>query len=118
MDGYDAVILVDAMARGEAPGTVFLVEPDTGEIERLAAGIPDAHSMNPMTALQLVRTLGGEARNLYVVGCEPGVLESEEIGLSDPVRGAVPGAVELIEGLIHELMEKEPARPAFESNQT
>ena len=118
MDGYDAVILVDAMPRGEAAGTVFLIEPDTGEIEQLAAGIPDAHSMNPMTALQLVRTLGGEARNLYVVGCEPAVLESEEIGLSEPVRAAVPGAVEMIEGLIHELLEKEPASAAFESNQT
>jgi len=46
------------------------------------------------------------------------VLESEEIGLSEPVRAAVPGAVEMIEGLIHELLEKEPASAAFESNQT
>lgn len=117
MDGYDAVILVDAMPRGEAPGTVFLVEPDAGELERLAAGLPDAHSMNPMTALRLVRSLGGEARNLYVVGCEPAVLETDEIGLSEPVRAAVPGALRLIERLIQQLLEKEPARAGAESNQ-
>ena len=28
MDGYDAVILVDAAQRGEAPGVVSVVEPD------------------------------------------------------------------------------------------
>ena len=104
MDGYDAVIMVDAMARGEPAGTVFLVEPDTGELDQLAAGPPDAHSMNPLAALRLVRALGGEMGRLRVVGCEPAVLEAEEIGLSEPVRAAVPGAVAMVESLIHELM--------------
>jgi hydrogenase maturation protease len=118
MDEYDAVILVDAMPRGEPPGTVFLVEPDPAELAQLSAAPPDAHSMNPMTALQLVRALGGDARNLYVVGCEPAVLDSEEIGLSDPVRAAVPGAVALIQKLLRQLVEKQPAIAAFQSNQT
>jgi len=117
MDDYDAVILVDAMPRGEAPGTVCLIEPDPAELEQLAAGEPDAHSMNPVTALQLVRALGGEARGLRVVGCEPAVLEAEDIGLSDPVRAAVPGAVAMVEMLVRELLEKQPAKTQFESNQ-
>jgi hydrogenase maturation protease len=74
--------------------------------------------MNPMTALQLARTLGGEARSLYVVGCEPAVLETEEIGLSEPVRAAVPGAIALIEDLLGQLLEKQPASEASQSNQT
>ncbi len=32
MDGYDAVILVDAAQRGEAPGVVSVVEPDPIEM--------------------------------------------------------------------------------------
>lgn len=115
MDGYDAVILVDAAPRGEPAGTVYLIEPESGELEQLAAGMPDAHSMNPLTALQLVRTLGGEARRLYVVGCEPAVLDAEELGLSDPVRAAVPGAVEMVERLVRKLIETRERAPGIES---
>jgi hydrogenase maturation protease len=117
MDEYDAVILIDTIRRGEPAGTVSLVEPDPAELDQLATGTPDAHSMNPMTALQLVRTLGGETRGLYVVGCEPAVLEADQMGLSEPVRAAVPGAVELIEILIRQLLEKQPAIACSESNQ-
>jgi hydrogenase maturation protease len=110
MEGWEAVILVDAMPRGERPGTVYLIEPESGEVGGLEEGAPDAHSMNPLTALQLVRTLGGEDPRLYVVGCEPGGLDAEEFGaegfgLSEPVRAAVPGAVETVAELVRELLE-------------
>jgi hydrogenase maturation protease len=105
MEEWDAVLLVDAVPRGESPGTLFLFEPDSGELEQLSTGAPDAHSMNPMTALQLVRALGGEARRLYVVGCEPAVLETEEIGLSGAVRAAILNAMAMIEAFVQELME-------------
>ena len=116
MDGYDAVILIDAMPRGELPGTVSLIEPmRSGLGTRLADGAPDAHSMNPLTALQLVRSLGGEARRIYVVGCEPAVLETDEIGLSDVVRAAVPGAAGMVEALIHELIRTRESPLPIES---
>ncbi|HEX4086796.1 MAG TPA: hydrogenase maturation protease [Chthoniobacteraceae bacterium] len=102
MEEWDAVILLDALPRGEPPGTVTLLEPDCLEVSQ---GEPDAHSMNPMTALQMVRALGGEVRRLYVVGCEPSILETEELGLSAPVSAAVPGAVAMVESLVRELME-------------
>jgi hydrogenase maturation protease len=113
MDDYDAVILVDAMALGEAPGTVSLIEADSGKLEEMAAGEPDAHSMNPLAALQLVHSLGGEVRQLYVVGCEPAMLDTEDIGLSDPVSAAVPGAGAMVETLVHDLLEKQPAKGGF-----
>jgi len=100
MDDMDVVVLIDAAPRGERPGTVYLIEPDS--LDQLEAGVPDAHSMNPLAALQLVRALGGETRRLYVVGCEPAVLESEEIGLSEPVRAAVAGAAAMVEDLVLE----------------
>jgi len=116
MDDYDAVILVDAMPLGEAPGTVALIEADSGKLEELAAGEPDPHNMTPVAALQLVRSLGGDVRHLYVVGCEPAALGTEEIGLSDPVSAAVPGAVAMVETLVHDLLEKQPAKGGFQSN--
>ena len=111
MDDYDATILIDASPRGETPGTIYLIQPETN-IEaaknKLDEGIDEvvnAHSMNPVRALQLVRSLGGKPRELYVVGCEPAVLEREdgEMRLSAIVRAAVTPTVEMIEKLIADL---------------
>ena len=99
---YDAVILVDAAPRGQPPGTVYLIEPDREELARLAPATPDAHGLNPVTVLQLAQSFGGFPGKLFLVGCEPAVLETEDgaMGLSDPVREAVPRAIDLIESLL------------------
>lgn len=112
MDNYDATILIDATPQGKAPGTIFLIEPDV--IFSESSNIPldnesfevvNAHSMNPVRVLQLVRSLGGKPGWLRVVGCEPAVLESEEgaLGLSEPVQAAVMPAIEVIESLIRDI---------------
>ncbi|MDQ3117696.1 MAG: hydrogenase maturation protease [Verrucomicrobiota bacterium] len=105
MDDYDAVILVDATPQGAEPGTIYLIEPDIKKLDDLPEEAVNAHSMNPVRVLQLVRSLGGNARWLRVVGCEPAVLESEEgaMGLSEKVQAAVGPAIEMIEGLIQEI---------------
>ena len=57
-----------------------------------------------MRVLQLIRALGGHAKNLYLVGCEPARLDGEGmIGLSEHVRDAVPVAVKMIEKTIADL---------------
>ena len=37
MDGYDVTILVDITAQGQAPGTVYLIEPDLNRRETFGA---------------------------------------------------------------------------------
>ncbi len=108
VDGYDAVILVDATPRGHAPGTVSLIEPDLAALEPDTGEVVNAHSLNPVRVLQMVRSLGGQAQRLYLVGCEPAVLETEELGLSATVRAAVPRAVELVESLVGALRNGTP----------
>ena len=105
MDDYDAVILVDATPQGAEPGTIYLIEPDIKKLDELPEEAVNAHSMNPVRVLQLVLSLGGNARWLRVVGCEPEVLESEEgaMGLSEKVQAAIGPAIEMIEGLIQEI---------------
>src|SRR5260221_13689653 len=103
MDGYDAVILIDATPRGQSPGTVSLIEPDLSSLEAGADEIVNAHSMNPVRVLQMVSSFGGQAQRLYLVGCEPAVLETEELGLSAVVQAALPRAVELVESLVRAL---------------
>jgi hydrogenase maturation protease len=104
METHDAVILIDATPRGQEPGTVSLIELDEAAVP--ASG-PDetvnAHSMNPVRVLQMVQSFGGSVRRLYLVGCEPALLDAEELGLSATVQAAVPHAITMVESLVAEL---------------
>ncbi|MEC3981706.1 hydrogenase maturation protease [Amycolatopsis sp. H20-H5] len=93
LGGYDTTILIDATPRGEAPGTVYLIEADTEELS--AGSAVDAHGMQPEAVFQLLRMLGGDAGRVLVVGCEPANLDSG-IGLSAAVEAAVPEAVRVV----------------------
>lgn len=109
MDGYDAVILVDAAQRGQAPGVVSVVEPDLNEAgdsttpEDLALS---PHELDPTKVLRLASALGGSCRRVLLVACEPLTLGGEEgvMGLSEPVTAAVAVAVETVEELIDGMM--------------
>lgn len=105
LDGdYDAAILVDAVLRGDKPGTVYLIEPDLESTDKREAVSLDAHGMDPQVVLQTIKTMGGVHGRLYVVGCEP--LETEEgMGLSAPVTAAVDEAIRLVRNLIENLSE-------------
>jgi hydrogenase maturation protease len=106
---YDVTILVDAVSRGEKPGTVFLIEPDINRLGELEANAIDAHSMNPVAVLHMAQSLGEISGQLFLVGCEPAVLENDsgEIGLSPEVQKAIPQAIEMIESLVKNLLESE-----------
>jgi hydrogenase maturation protease len=94
MAGCDLLILVDAAARGERPGTVSLLE--VGEDDHgPAAGVIDAHGLAPEGVLALVRRLGAQPGRTLVVACEPADL-APGMDLSAPVRAAVPEAARLI----------------------
>lgn len=95
-------ILIDALPRGEAPGTVFLFEPDLEQIDAGQAEI-ETHAMNPVQVLRLVKMMGGNFGKVLVVGCEPETLGGEEgqMGLSGPVQAAVDEAVRMIEELVY-----------------
>jgi hydrogenase maturation protease len=101
-ESHDAIILVDATPRGDAPGTVYLVEIDPREVAELDPETPDAHTMNPVNALKMAQSVGPVTAKIYLVGCEPAKVEVEdgEIGLSEPVQRAIPQAIRLIERVI------------------
>lgn len=118
MDGYEAVVLVDATQREHPPGTVSLIEPDLSELDASGGEVVNGHSMNPVRVLQLVQSLGGNlpAMPFYLVGCEPAVLETENgrLGLSEPVQAAVPKAIEMIQSLVQDLLpENTEAAPSL-----
>ena len=102
MDGWDLAILIDAAPRGEAPGTVYLLELDS-QTEG-AETLIETHGMSPAKVLALARTLGEVCPWLRLVGCEPLTVEEPAMGLSEPVRAALPEAVRLVEGLVKEFL--------------
>ena len=107
----DVTILVDAAPRGGTPGTVYLIEPEAagGKAEQGLA-VLDAHSMDPAKILHTVRSMGGEPKRVFVVGCEPLTLGPDEglMGLSAPVELAVGQAADLIESLVIRILAGEP----------
>jgi hydrogenase maturation protease len=107
LEGYDALVLIDAVPMGEAPGTLALIEP---EIETIglesdgAAPAMDAHTMNPEVVLRTMTQLGGSIGKVLIVGCQPANIQ-EGMGLTPAVAAAVDDAVELCCQLVSEIVE-------------
>ncbi|WP_314173164.1 hydrogenase maturation protease [Streptomyces winkii] len=114
LDGYDVAVLVDAAPRGKAPGTLHVIDPGPLAAAPQPAGraLPQPHGMDPVQVLALARQLSDGMRPLprvLVLGCEPAVrMRGDEhdvvVGLSGPVRYAVPEAADMLESLVGELL--------------
>jgi hydrogenase maturation protease len=106
LDGCDLFVLVDAAARGAEPGTVTVLEvepkgaPANGG-DPFAVPIIDAHSLAPDDIFALLASLGGRPGRSLVVACEPADTGSG-MGLSEPVRAALPHAVRAVEDILRE----------------
>lgn len=106
LEDYEAVVFVDAMQRGEEPGTVSLIEP---EIPEEGGATIETHGMDPVRVIRFARALGARPTRTLVVGCEPRTVLSGEayddmlMELSEPVLAAVDGAVELVESVVEEM---------------
>jgi hydrogenase maturation protease len=99
LNGYDLFVLVDAAPGGQAPGTVSVLEAELPEQDATGQALIDAHSMTPDAIFGLLSALGGRPGRSLVVACEPADL-SAGMGLSDPVRDAVPHAVRAVEEIL------------------
>jgi len=106
--GYDAAILVDAAARGSAPGTLCAVEHDAASSLPEAASV-DAHTLTPDAVLAWVRRVGVPAVPIVVVGCEPMSTE-ESMGLSEVVAAAIDPAIGMIRDLLAQLASSDCRR--------
>jgi hydrogenase maturation protease len=110
-DRIDTAILVDAVSRGGSPGTIYLLEPTVSGIDPAEGTASDPHGLDVSGVLQMVRSHGDGGCKIYLVGCEPVSLESDDgqLGLSEPVRAAVPQAITMIKSLITGLLCAEPS---------
>jgi hydrogenase maturation protease len=106
LDGYECLILVDAVDLGDEPGTLAVIDPDSFGARKSPdepAPVFDAHSMGPDVVLGTLASLGGSVGQIYVVGCQPESLE-EGMGLSPAVAASVDAAVQLCRQLVADVV--------------
>jgi hydrogenase maturation protease len=111
MDGYEALVIVDATDRDAEPGTVFLLEAEVPAQEELTEEsrqefLADTHLTVPSQALTLASALSILPSSVYILGCQP-----KECGLgmelSQPVERSVTEAVERLRILLEQLLREE-----------
>jgi hydrogenase maturation protease len=109
LDPWEAVILVDALPHGEAPGTLYTMEPNLAGLGNAAS--PDMamnpHGMDPVRVLHLAASMGTIAARVLLVGCEPQDFGDElegRMGLSVTVQNTVEEASNMVEDLIQRIL--------------
>lgn len=96
LDPFDRVIVVDAMANGGPPGTLYVQQVQSVE----AARDVDLHLAVPAAALAVAQALGALPREVFVVGCEPEEVDELHIGLSPAVQPSIARAIDAIDRLL------------------
>jgi hydrogenase maturation protease len=114
MRGYDALILVDVSRQGEPAGTLYVMEVSSEDVDgKVEDGqMLDPHGMDPQTVLRFVKYVGGWPGRVFVVACEPEVVEDVGFGLSDPVSAAIARAADIVLETVAELQSDSGAAHA------
>jgi hydrogenase maturation protease len=111
LDPWEAVILVDAVPRGGAVGTVYALEIEDDPTDGAGTAV-EAHAMDPVKVLRMARDMGSTIKPVFLVGCEPGSLAADEMcmEMSESVGAAVEEAIALIQALVGRLLADGSAR--------
>lgn len=116
LDPWDAVIIVDALSRGEAPGTLFVFEPSFAGPGDLTSSdmAMNPHGMDPGRVLNLAASMGTISAQILILGCEPNDFGDEldgRMGLSRAVQNSVEEAASMIESLVKRLLLAKSLHP-------
>lgn len=112
MRGYDALILIDISRQGGPAGTLYVMETKPEDVDgSIEDGQPlDPHGMDPQTVLRFVKYVGGWPGRVFVIACEPEIVEDMGFGLSAAVEGALARAADVVLETVAELQaDPEPA---------
>ena len=109
-DGFDALIVVDAVDLGRPPGHVMLILPDVVDVNELEFDarmdlLADLHLTTPDRALMLSKALGVLPPTLLMVGCQPVDAETPGQPMSDEVSAAVDVAVREIVSHLEKMLD-------------
>jgi hydrogenase maturation protease len=99
-EGFDVVVVVDAVMTGRPPGAITVIEVGAGKPQLppeawAATGRGGTHAFGLATAVELARVLGRLPRRLTVVGVEAASFEQGS-ALSPEVAAAVDDTVAIV----------------------
>lgn len=108
MDGYDALILIDACQRGGEAGQLYVLEPELPDVAAMSPDqrrdyFADTHYATPFRALAFLAAVDTLPRVIRIIGCEPADADRFEIGLAPEVEHAVDKAIREAGRLIESL---------------
>ncbi|MGI8482356.1 MAG: hydrogenase maturation protease [Chthoniobacterales bacterium] len=113
MDGYDALIIIDALDRGAPPGKVFVLEPDAESLRNPPTRheATDLHQADPEVVLRLAAALKVLPPRAWIVGCQ--AVDCDELGapLTEAVARAVPVTVERVSQIVQALQKEKICEP-------
>ena len=92
----DRLVIVDAMTRGGAPGSVYVLRVEAVDSLRSV----DLHMAVPARVLELAKALGALPHDVFLVGCEPAIVDDLTLELSPPVQNAVASALRNVQSLL------------------
>lgn len=101
-EGWDVLVVVDAVDHGRPPGTVMLIQPDVLDVNTLSVSdrrdqLADMHLATPERAMMLARALGVLPPTVLMVGCQIADPDAVGQGMTDAVAAAVDVAVDEIQ---------------------
>lgn len=101
-DGYDVLIIADAVNYGDAPGTLKLRElssiddPNDMSVDDRRNFLADTHYATPTKAMMLAKALDILPQQVMILGCEAKNHDDYAMGVSEEVEKAIPKACKLI----------------------
>ncbi len=116
LDGYDVLVIADAMLRGGQPGDITILEAEVPDVQKLSFDqrtefLADMHYTNPTRAMMLAQAIHVLPPRVYILACEPAHYNDFDLGLSPQVQAAIPAAIARLDALIAQL-HVHPNQPA------
>lgn len=108
MEGFDALVILDAVDRQREPGTIMVIEPDVVDVHEMDFlqkhdMLADMHLATPARAMMVAKALKVLPEKTYILGCQPVTVNRLEIGLHHVVEHALATATTELRRLLSDL---------------
>jgi hydrogenase maturation protease len=115
-DGWDALVVVDAVDHQRPHGTVMLIEPEVIDAHKLTWEqrndlMADAHLATPDRVLMLAKALNVLPPRVLMVGCQIGDPDAVGEQMTPPVAAAVDVAIREILAHLATLVDSDADAP-------
>jgi len=116
LSGYDALLILDAVERGGAPGTLYLLEPERIDHSAWPEEVrrdffADTHYAEPSHALALAEAIGALPSRVLILGCQVATVDDLLQGLTPAVARAADLAVDRVPGILARWLASGGAAP-------